>query len=183
VILYAGAMGGVQGLDTLLKCAAICGESMPDVQFLMIGDGADRQRLEELAVKMKLNNITFLPRRPIEEMGEIYAMAAVLIVHLQDDPLFRITIPSKTQAYLYSGKPIIMAVRGDAAELVRQAGAGVICEPGNPQAMAAAVKKLYDAGVNERVNMGEAGYQFYMQNLSFAQGVNNFERVMSDLLQ
>jgi len=174
VLLYAGAMGVVQGLDTLLKCAAICMETMPDVQFVLIGDGADRQRLEELAIEMKLDNVTFMPRRPIKTMDEIYAMADALIVHLQDQPLFRITIPSKTQAYLYMHKPIVMAVRGDAAELVKQAKAGVLCEPNNPTAMADAIRALRDAGADKRNEMGKAGYNFYMQNLSFEQGVKNF---------
>ncbi|HLZ19045.1 MAG TPA: glycosyltransferase family 4 protein, partial [Smithellaceae bacterium] len=178
VVLYAGAMGVVQGLDTLLGCAEICKGEMPDVHFILIGDGADRMRLQEKCETMNLNNVTFLERRSSETMGEIYDLADVLIVHLQDDPLFRITIPSKTQAYLYIGKPLIMAMRGDAAELVRQSGAGVICEPGNPLAMVAAVRNLYNTSRVDRDKMGEAGYRYYMEHLSFAQGVNKFKELM-----
>jgi glycosyltransferase involved in cell wall biosynthesis len=76
VVLFAGAMGLAQGLDTLLKCAAICKAKLPDVQFVLIGSGADRQRLEHLAVEMKLDNVTFLPRRTTKTMGEIYTMAS-----------------------------------------------------------------------------------------------------------
>lgn len=182
IVLYAGSMGTVQGLDTLLKCAEICRMKLPDVQFMLIGGGADRQRLEQLAAEMKLDNVTFLPQRSIETMGEIYAMADVLIVHLKDHPLFSITIPSKTQAYLYMGKPVIMAVRGDASMLVERAGAGIICEPDNPLAMADAVKTLRDAEVIERYRIGESGHHYYMQNLSFEQGVKNFENTMFSLM-
>jgi colanic acid biosynthesis glycosyl transferase WcaI len=182
VVLFAGTMGLAQGLDTLLKCAEICRTKLPDVQFVLIGGGVDRQRLQQMTVEMKLDNVTFLPPRTIEAMGEIYAMADVLLVHLKDYPIFRITVPSKTQAYLYMGKPIIMAVHGDAAALVEQAGAGILCEPDNPHAMSDAVMALRDTGVSERRKMGEAGYRYYMQNLSFEKGVKNFEQVMFSLV-
>lgn len=182
IILYAGAMGAVQGLHTLLESATICKNELPDVHFILIGDGADRRRLEELTVKMNLDNVTFMPRRSPESMNEIYDLADALIVHLQDDPLFRITIPSKTQAYLYMGKPVIMAMLGDAADLVRQAGAGLQCAPDNPQALADAVKNLHGFSEEVRCKMGSAGHRYYMDHLSFAQGVKNFEQLMASML-
>lgn len=181
VVLFAGAMGTAQGLDTLLDCAAGCKEALPDVHFVLIGGGVDRPRLQKRAEKIGLDNVTFLPPRPMEAMGEIFALADALLVHLKDDPLFRITIPSKTQAYLYSGKPIIMAMRGDAADLVRDAGAGVLCAPDNPQEMMTAIKALYEMPEIERLKMGEAGHRYYMNHLSFNQGVNQFERIMTTL--
>jgi len=181
VVLFAGAMGLAQGLDTLLDCAGLCREALPAVQFVLIGGGVDRSRLQQRAREMGLENVAFLPPRPIETMGKIFALANALIVHLKDDPLFRITIPSKTQAYLYTGKPIIMAMLGDAADLVRKAGAGVLCAPDNPQEMMTAIKALYEMPEIERLKMGEAGHRYYMNHLSFNQGVNQFERIMLSL--
>jgi glycosyltransferase involved in cell wall biosynthesis len=179
IVLFAGTMGTVQGLDTLLECARICREKLPKVQFVLIGGGVDKARLQQRTSAMGLDNVTFFPPRPMEAMGEIFAMADVLIVHLKDDPLFRITIPSKTQAYLYMGRPIIMAMRGDAAELVRKAGAGIVCEPDNPQNMMKAVNTLYEMPDIERRKMGEAGHRYYMEHLSLGQGVKKFEQIMS----
>lgn len=178
VVLFAGSMGTAQGIGTVLKCAQLCKNALPNVQFILIGGGVDRARLEEQAVKMGLVNVKFLPPRPLESMGEVFAMADVLLVHLKDDPLFRITIPSKTQTYLYIGKPIIMAVRGDAANLVSQAGAGIFCEPGNPGEMASVIKILHDMPTSERQRIGEAGHQYYMECLSFDYGVSKLEAVM-----
>lgn len=182
-ILYAGAMGQVQGLETILQCAEICKERLPDVRFVLIGDGADRKRLVQLAGDMKLDNVVFLPPRPIDAMNEIYDMADALIAHLEDIPLFRITIPSKTQAYLYMGKPIIMAVLGDAATLVEQAGAGVVCAPKKPLDMTDAIRSLHDTAAVERQKMGKAGHNYYMRNLCFEKGLNHFEKLMCSLLQ
>lgn len=182
IVLYAGAMGVVQGLDTLLNCAAICKSELPKVHFILIGDGADRARLEKTAQSLHLDNVTFLPRRSPETMGELYERADALVVHLQDDPLFRITIPSKTQAYLYMGKPLIMAMRGDAAELVRMTGAGLICEPENPRAMTDAVRRLHDMDEEKRHEMGKAGQRYYREHLAFAQGVHQFEILMQSAI-
>jgi len=178
VVLFAGAMGLAQGLDTVLACARICKEMLPAVQFVLIGGGVERQRLQKQSQEMGLYNITFLPLRAMEAMGEVFALADALLVHLKDDPLYRITIPSKTQAYLYTGKPIIMAMRGDAADLVQQAGAGVLCEPENPDAMMKAIKSLYEMKPSKRQKMGEAGHFYYMDYLSFNQGVLKFEKIM-----
>jgi glycosyltransferase involved in cell wall biosynthesis len=182
IVLFAGAMGIAQGLDTVLDCARLCREALPNIQFVLIGGGVERPRLQKRTEEMGHNNVTFLPPRSMETMGEIFALADALIVHLKDDPLFRITIPSKTQAYLFTGKPIIMAMRGDAAALVEQAGAGILCEPDNPLAMLDAVRSLHDTSESERRKMGDAGHRYYMQHLSFEKGVRNFEQVMCSLI-
>lgn len=181
VVLFAGAMGLAQRLDTVLDCAGLCREALPDVQFVLIGGGVDRSRLQQRVEEKGLDNVTFLPPRSMETMGEIFALADALLVHLKDDPLFRITIPSKTQAYLYTGKPIIMAMRGDAANLVREAGGGIVCEPDDPQEMMNTIKALYEMPASERQKMGEAGHRYYMDHLSFNRGVNQFERIMTTL--
>jgi len=181
VVLFAGAMGLAQGLDTVLDCARLCREPLPDIQFVLIGGGVDRPRLQKRVEEKGLDNVTFLPPRSMETMGAIFALADALLVHLKDDPLFRITIPSKTQAYLYTGKPIIMAMRGDAADLVREAGAGIVCEPDDPQEMMNAINTLYEMPEIERRKMGEAGHRYYMNHLSFNQGINQFERIMTTL--
>jgi len=181
VILFAGSIGLAQGLDVLLDCASLSREMGLDVQFLLIGGGVDRQRLQKRTEEMALRNVTFLQPRPMEKMGEIYKMADALLVHLKDDPLFRITIPSKTQAYLYVGKPIIVAMRGDAAELVQKAGAGLLCSPDDPEEMMNAIRTMYEMPESERRKMGERGHCYYLNCLSFDQGVQSFELVMSRL--
>jgi len=177
-VLFAGTMGIVQGLETVLEAAQICKKMVPQVQFVFIGGGVTRSNLETRARDMNLKNVIFLPRHPQAAMGKIFALADALLVHLKDDSLFRITVPSKTQAYLYIGKPIIMAVRGDAADLVKQSGAGILCEPGNPKAIADAVQTLSSMTESARFAMGASGFNYYMANLSFQQGIDRFERLM-----
>jgi lipopolysaccharide/colanic/teichoic acid biosynthesis glycosyltransferase/glycosyltransferase involved in cell wall biosynthesis len=176
-ILFAGTMGTAQGLESVLQAAQICLSTAPAVEFVFVGGGVDRAKLEKMAEEMKLDNVRFMPRQPMHAMGSILAGADVLLVHLKDDLLFRITIPSKTQAYLAAGKPILMGVRGDAADLVKQSQSGILCEPGNPQSIADAVKELADTGTERLAAMGRSGRAFYENALSFSIGVEKFDRV------
>ena len=177
-IFFAGTMGTAQGLESVLQAAQICRRTAPTVEFVLIGGGVERPMLERMAEEMQLDNVSFLPRQPMHAMGGILAGADVLLVHLKDDPLFRITIPSKTQAYLAAGKPILMGVRGDAADLIAASGAGVACEPGDPGSIAAAVKELVDAGDIRLTEMGRNGRAFYDRELSVAVGVERFEQIL-----
>jgi lipopolysaccharide/colanic/teichoic acid biosynthesis glycosyltransferase/glycosyltransferase involved in cell wall biosynthesis len=181
-ILFAGTMGLAQGLDSVLRAAQICQTTVPTAEFVFMGGGVDRSRLQRQAEEMKLDNVRFLPRHPMEAMGGILAGADALLVHLKDDPLFGITIPSKTQAYLAAGKPILMAVRGDAAEIVKQSESGVLCEPDNPKSIADAVKKLVSAGSERLAEMGKNGRAFYDCELSLSTGVGKFIHVFQSIV-
>jgi glycosyltransferase involved in cell wall biosynthesis len=170
-------MGHAQDLESVLLAARICQTTVPVAEFLFMGGGVDRSRLERMAGEMKLENVRFLPRQSMQAMGGILAGADALLVHLKDDPLFRITIPSKTQAYLAAGRPILMGVCGDAADLVIESQSGVLCEPGNPQSIADAIKELVSAGPERRAEMGCSGREFYDRKLSLRIGVDKFINV------
>jgi colanic acid biosynthesis glycosyl transferase WcaI len=177
-ILFAGTMGVMQGLDTVLAAAQLCQQTVPQAQFVFVGGGVDRPRLEAEATRLGLTNVRFLPRQEPEAMGPLYALADALLVHLKDDPLFRITIPSKTQAYLYMGRPILMAMQGDAAELVKQAEAGLLCPPQDPEALATAVAQLAALPSEAREQMGRDGAAFYAEKLAMEIGVARFAERM-----
>lgn len=181
-IVFAGTMGKAQALDTMLDAALLLQESHSDIQFVCVGGGMDVERLQRRAKNDNLNNVVFLPRMSMNDVGHVLHSADVLLVHLKDDPLFEITVPSKTQAYMAVGKPIIMAVRGDAADLVRQADCGMDIEPESPQALAEAVKYFSQLTLDERKKMGQRGLEFYQQNLSLETGVDHFLRVFESVI-
>ncbi|HSN74443.1 MAG TPA: glycosyltransferase family 4 protein [Anaerolineae bacterium] len=155
-VMFAGNMGEAQGLETVIEAAKLLRDD-PQIQFVLVGDGIALPRLQQLVEQHGLANVRFLGRYPAHEMPRLYALADALLVHLKDDPLFRITIPHKTLAYLGSGKPILAAVAGDVADLIDSIGAGVTCPPENPQALAAAVRALQSLSASERQAMGEKG--------------------------
>ena len=122
-VVFAGTMGKAQGLDAVLQAAQLLDGPGSRAQFVLVGGGIETAALKARAQRMGLRNVVFLPRLSMAEVGHVYAAGDVLLVHLRDDPLFEITIPAKTQAYLSAGKPLLVAMRGDAADLVERSGA------------------------------------------------------------
>jgi len=157
-ILFAGNIGEAQGLETILEAAKLL-KDHPEIQFVFVGDGTALPRLEKRAMDQLITNVRFLGRFPHNAMPGLYALADVLLVHLKDDPLFRITIPHKILNYMASGKPILAALAGDGADLVIEAGAGISCPPGKPEALAEAVQTFLRMSADERKAMGDRGQQ------------------------
>ena len=180
-VVFSGNMGRAQALDAVLAAAALAARRVPKVQFVFIGGGIEVERLKETARNSGLTNVLFLPRRPFSQIGQVLAQADVLLVHLRDDPLFRVTTPSKVQAYLFMGKPILAAVRGDAADLVLAAGAGIACEPESPEGICDAVDRLYRTPPDELRIMGERGRIFYLRELSLSVGTSRFEALFKTI--
>jgi glycosyltransferase involved in cell wall biosynthesis len=174
-IVFAGAMGVVQALDVVVEAARILVDRAPDVLFTLVGGGVDVQRLKKASEV--LPNIQFLPNRPASEMGGIYRNADAVLVHLKHHPLCELWIPSKIQAYMYVGKPILCGVKGDVADLVCEAKAGIPFAPENPVSLAEAVLALRRMGRAELQRMGENGRTYYRQHLAFQECVRKLELV------
>jgi glycosyltransferase involved in cell wall biosynthesis len=114
-------------------------------------------------------------------MARVCSIADVLLVHLKKDPLFEITIPSKTLAYLACGKPLLMAVEGDAADLVAAAGAGPACAAEDPAAMAAAVMGLHAMSAQARNAMGSAGRAYFEGHCTLDIVAEAYERLLAGI--
>lgn len=176
-VLYAGNMGPAQALDSVIEAARqldAAGETST-ATFFFLGSGIALDRLKEQA--SGLANVVFLPRVAPAEVGAYLKAADCLLVHLRDDPLFKQNMPSKLQAYLLAGRPILMGVRGEAAELVREVGAGLVAIPEDPDSIAQSVRAFAALPKETRDQMGEAGRRYYWQELCMEKGVARFAEV------
>lgn len=173
-VLFAGNMGKAQALDAVIEAAAMLKERAPGISLVFLGGGVDVERLKALSSERRLDNVTFLPGVPMSQVSAYLANADALLVHLKKDPLFAITIPSKTQAYMAVGKPLLMAVEGDAADLVRAADCGLVVEPENARSLAEACMKLAALDLHARTQMGERAARFYQRELSLKVGAQRF---------
>lgn len=144
VISYIGTMGLSQGLHIVLETAERIKDRFPQIHFLMVGDGADRDALLSYSTAKQLSNVTFLPAQPREMVPSLYHISDVSLVLLKDLPLFRSTIPSKVFELMSSGLPIILGVKGEVEEIVRQANAGLCIEPENAECLTEAVIQMYN---------------------------------------
>lgn len=182
-VVFAGNMGILQGLDTAIEAAARVNQINPKIRFVFMGKGVALEHLKTMAAQRAPHNTLFLPARPPREAGAVLRHADALFVHLQKDPLFEITVPSKTQAYMALGRPIVMAVRGDAADLVKQAEAGIVVEPESPDDLAAAVCRLAELPADTLDAMGKRGMKFYQSQLSLQAGVSKFADLFARVIK
>lgn len=179
-VVFAGNIGPAQGLESVVSAAEMLRELVPDVQIVLVGGGLDVENLQGLVARKQLPNVLFLERRPVGEVRDILRLADVLLVHLRNDPTFAAAIPSKTQAYLAMAKPVLMAARGDAADLVRAAKAGVVCEPESPQELVDGIVQLYRAPPEALHRYGQNGRTYYVDHLSLRRGAQRIAEVLEE---
>ncbi len=181
-VLFAGNIGKAQGLDVILDAAKICKNKEVKVNFFIIGDGLVLADLKKRKLKENIDNLFFLSSVPMNEIGRILYSADALLVHLKKDPLFKITIPSKIQAYMSVGKPIICGIDGDANNLIKDADCGVVFEPENSTELFNRVNNLANMNPVRLVEMGKNGAFFYDKKLSVKAGVQHFTEIFKRLM-
>lgn len=166
--VYAGNLGAAQSLKSVIS--AFSKRAEKSVCLVIIGSGVEEMDLIDHSRIAGSKNIFFLGYIPSNEIRKYLSQADALVVHLRDDPLFKITIPSKVQAYLSSQKPILIAVGGEANQIVSDAGAGVSAEPGNVLSIMSAIDEML-ASRHEWREMGSNGRSFYKEKMSRSRGV------------
>ena len=160
-VMFAGNIGAAQDFATILDAAEKL-KSYPDIHWLILGDGRKLVWVKEQIISRGLSK-TFhlLGRYPVEVMPRYFSLADVMLVVLKSDPIFSLTIPSKIQSYLACGKPIIAALDGAGAKIVREAGAGLTPSVENPEELANAVLRLYEMSGEDRRIMGLHGLEYF----------------------
>lgn len=128
---------------------------------------------------LALDNVTFIEPQPFELMAEVLALADAQLVSLKDVPLYRVTMPSKIQANMASGQPIIAALAGDAARVVEDANCGVTTPPGDPQALAAAIVDMANQGKSAWCALGKRARSYYQANFSEKSVGDELESILS----
>ncbi len=159
-VMFAGNIGAAQAVDVIVKAASLL-KKYDDINFVIIGDGSSRDWLLQEVKKFALTNINLPGRLPIEMMPGFMYKASVLLVTLSDRAIFAATVPSKIQAYMAVGKPIIACLNGEGARLVVEAEAGLATPAENAHALAETILQLYRQSPNERKNMGDNGRRYY----------------------
>jgi glycosyltransferase involved in cell wall biosynthesis len=175
-VVFAGNLGAAQGLHTVLDAAKLLTD-LHHVRLVLVGDGMDAPLLRARVDREAISNVRFLGHHAAQQMPQFYAWASALLIHLKADPLFADTIPSKTQVYLASGKPILCGVNGDAGCIVRESGAGVVFEPENPEAMAHAIRRLATAPPEVLQEMACRAREAYVRKFSRKATLEKYEQL------
>ncbi|MGK5110416.1 glycosyltransferase family 4 protein [Geodermatophilus sp. CPCC 205506] len=177
-VMFAGNMGVVQGLDTVIEAAARVRE-LDDFRLVLVGDGVERESLQQLAGELGAGNVVFLGSRPRAEMNDLIAAADAQVVSLRDLPHLRGTIPSKLGTVMACGRPVICSVAGDARAMVERAGAGWTCDSDDADALAQAFRAVHAASPAEREKRGAAARTFYEATMAKSISVPRIEQILS----
>lgn len=143
VVSYIGTMGLSQGLSFALEAAKQLQFDYPEIHFLFVGDGAERDNLIALSKELKLTNVTFLPSQPRSIVPDLYRLTDVAMVLLKNLPIFYHAKPSKLFEIMASGVPVILGVAGEVQQVVMEAEAGFCIEPENIQQLSKAIVDIY----------------------------------------
>jgi glycosyltransferase involved in cell wall biosynthesis len=162
-VVFAGNLGTVQALDTVLAAAQRLSD-LPSVTIVLVGSGSRGAWVQQQVRQLGLKNVQMPGRFAPEDMPGILAQASALLVSLTRSPIMSQTVPSKVQAYLAAGKPIIASLDGEGARVVREAGAGVDCPAEHAEELADAVRALHDMAPDRLQRMGQAGRAYYEQH-------------------
>lgn len=158
IALYAGAHGMANDLWQLLEAAELLRED-PRIALVMVGDGREKEALQAKARGLRLENVNFLPPVETSRMPLLLADADCGLAVLKAIPMFTTTYPNKMFDYMAAGKPVVLAIDGVARRLVEEAGAGIFVPPGDPEALAGALRQLASDPGEARA-MGQRGRSY-----------------------
>jgi len=156
-IIYTGAHGPANGLSVIIDTAKILQKNHDEIQFFLIGDGVEKEKLQYDSKKHNLKNIHFFSSIPKEKISDLLQYADLLLHCFAPINVFKYGIsPNKIYDYLASSKPIIMSVE-TTNNIVQDAEAGIVVEPGNPKALAQGILKIRKMTLEERKKLGANG--------------------------
>lgn len=163
-VVYAGNLGYVQGIATVLEAARIL-EDEPNINFLIFGEGAQKEELIATARDEGLANINFYPLQPYVRVSEVYSIGDACIVACKKGSGSS-AMPSKTWSIMACARPILASFdKGSALEqLVSDCSCGLFSEAENADALADNVRLLFHD--KDRMRMGENGRMYVLDNLS-----------------
>lgn len=163
-IVFTGNIGNAQSIPTLLETAAKLQDT--DCRFIFIGNGSLFEWAKDKVKELGLSNTVFLGRMDNNFMRSIYQLSDALILSLTANEIFSYTIPGKLQAYLAAGRPVIASINGEAGQIIREAGAGLVCTAEDSKLLAQSIREFRSLSQTNRDAMGVAGKDYFNKHFN-----------------
>lgn len=159
--VFAGNIGDAQDFNTIIE-AVLKTKDIDGFRFVIVGDGRAKEgALKKIELLELGDKFLFLGAHAIEFMPSVFSKADALLVSLLNEQVFSNTIPSKVQAYLASGRPILASLAGAGADVILQSSAGLISDPNNPIMLSDKIQKFLSLSDSELGQMGRSGRSYY----------------------
>jgi glycosyltransferase involved in cell wall biosynthesis len=162
-LVFAGNLGTAQSVETLVEVADKL-RGLSGLKIVLVGSGSMLSWIESQKQSRALDNLILAGRFPASEMPHFFSRAAGLLVTLKQNEAFSYTIPSKVQAYLAAGRPIIAALDGEGARIVQEAGAGLTSPAQDAEGMANSIEQLFRMTLEQRESLGQSGRAYYLEH-------------------
>lgn len=162
-LMFAGNVGTAQSIPTILNAAKLL-ESEKQLRWHIVGDGSELENLKKLTAQLRLENVIFHGRKPMEEMPAYYSMADAMLLTLTADPFVSMTLPGKVQTYMAAGKPILAAGDGEIKAVLNKANCGFCAPAEDAQGLADAVKKFL--ACSNKQELGQNARNYYTNNFT-----------------
>jgi glycosyltransferase involved in cell wall biosynthesis len=178
IVGYTGAHGLPNALHSLVESASLLQNKR--VTIVLVGQGSEKESLQQQAVQAGVKNVVFLPPVPKTSIPALLDSMDVLFNSLQDKPLFRFGIsPNKLFDYMMSGKPVIQAIN-TTNDIVAESGCGLSIPPENHKAIAEAIIKLINMTETERREMGSKGKNYVITHHDYSVLAKKFLNVCNE---
>jgi glycosyltransferase involved in cell wall biosynthesis len=181
LVCYIGTMGNAHGLETLLDAAAQLRQQNPNVLFLLVGEGAEKEKIKSLAQSRSLDNVRFLDQQPREKIPAFISASDACLVLLKKTDVFKTVIPTKMLEFMSCARPVILGVDGQARQIIEDAQAGIVIEPENSEALAGAVNRL-SANRELGTALGQKGREYIILHFSSASTEEKYIAVLERIL-
>lgn len=176
--VFAGNIGDMQSVETIIKAANELKDS-EEISFHIVGDGSKLEECKKLTEELKLENIKYYGRKPVEDMPQFYCMADAMLITLKANKALSYTLPGKVQSYMAAGKPIIGAINGETRRIIDEADCGFSCAAEDYIALSNLIKRFCDS--NKKDKMATNAKKFYLDNYSKDKFMMALENALFDL--
>jgi len=181
LVSYIGTMGNAHRLETLLDAASQLQRQNPGVLFLLLGEGAEKQRIRALAQSQGLRNVHFLDQLPREKIPAFISASDACLVLLKKADVFKTVVPTKMLEFMSCARAVILGVDGHARQIIEEANAGIVIEPENPDALVAAIQQL-NGNRDLGRSMGYQGRDYIVKNFSRARTAHKYVKVLDTIV-
>ena len=181
LVSYIGTIGMAHGLDTLIEAAAKLQIQAPQIEFLLVGEGADRERICAMANSRGLTNLHFAGPQPRERIPAYIAASDACLVLLKKADVFETVIPTKMLEFMSCGRPVVLGLEGQARKIVENAAAGIWIRPESAEELVKAIIHLENnRGLAKQ--LGANGRNYVLQHLSRKQTAVEYLALLEELI-
>ncbi len=171
-MMFAGNIGAAQSVETIIEAAILTSDEL-NLRWHIVGDGSEFEKMKRLANRSE--NIIFHGRKLLEEMPRYYAMADAMLVTMKKSPVLSLTLPGKVQTYMAAGKPIIGAIDGETAQVIKEAHCGICTPAEDATGLAESVRKFVHM---EKEEMGKNARKYYEEHFDKKMFIDDVVRIL-----